>query len=298
MARQKALHANVDLLFLDKKSAQMVLVEVKNETANIRAVGQILDYLSQFEEMDFEMLLEEFCDVNGDARPELVKIGKKHSVLPSERTIVIAAPDFDFPTRAAQSFLSKRFSKAGLSIHLLRIQRIKHGFHLAFEEEMKPLTARQLKGLHGVGQRNRVYHLLDVGDQVFYLNIGKLSERNNAIARPKSKAMTQNLVKRRHNKLVQYDGEHQLDLKRQGNWLMKASGKRAAVILGESTDGHAYVLVHDRVSKESFFSIRTMKKLNSIFTKQIEPWEEWQKLVKRTVAANLKKQHLQASAGQ
>ena len=285
LSRQVPLKSVVDLLLLEKSSAKIVLIEVKNETATIRSIGQIFDYLAQFEDLDFDTLIEDFELQNNSVNPELVEIRKRIRHLSNERRIIIAAPDFDFATKSAQALLNERFSKAGLSISLLRIKRANKDFRIEFEEQVKPVSSKMIKGKHGLNKQGRLFHVLDFGMGEYFLNVGKL--RKGKLALPSQTTKTNRLVRVRHTKLIEYSDKFVLDTSRQGTWWAHKNSKRHAVILGETKGPRAlvYIAFLTKTDKQGWFTIREKSKFRTWFPREVPPPEDWRDVVKRNVAA-------------
>lgn len=226
LVRQQSLRRMVDLLCIDRDGG-LVLIEVKNETSSRTAIGQALEYLSQYEDTDLESLLEE-SDLRGfpATRRRLQQLGI-HS-LRRKRRVILAAPSFDFPTQAAVSLLNSRFAQADLELGLLEVRLQTGRFTMRLLEAVAPVPIRQLRGRCGITARGRLFYVLPWNNESLVLNLGRLHD--GVLHPPAGPTVTQRLVRRRTGSLLPYDGLD-LDLTRLGTVWQHVRRPRQATVL-------------------------------------------------------------------
>jgi hypothetical protein len=287
LGQHKPIKAVVDLLFLDQEGG-LVLLEVKNEPASIRSIGQVLEYLSQYEDIDLEGILDDLTDGDDGKKSELkLRFGSELPAISNKRRIVIAAPSFDYPTQAAVSLLNQRFKTADLELSLMQIaKRGRDEFLIKLVPSNSPKTVKQLEGKHGTNQRNRLFYVLPIEGANLLLNVGKISGDDLRV--PKGKTATQRLVTRRGKKFLPYEGDHELVLDRQGTWWKNKNQERKAIILGETKGRNplVYLAFDCALQNKPKFGIRTLSKFKQWFHKQVAAEVDWKQFLKKRFSSN------------
>jgi hypothetical protein len=219
----------VDLLFLDHRGG-LVLVEVKNEKSSRTVIGQALEYLSQYEGAQLEVVVDDL-QLDRKRADDLAKTIADAGVteITATRRIYIAAPSFDFATQASASLLSDRLAAADLYLGLIRISRTGRGFSTQLLTPEKPRAIAQLKGECGLNPRGRLFFVLPSGPRNLAVNLGRLVDGR--LSQPKHGTATQRLVRRRTGSLIPYDGKYRPDLSDFGAVSRHRSRPRHAIVL-------------------------------------------------------------------
>lgn len=185
----------VDIIGLDADGG-MAMIEVKNELATRATVGQALEYLAKYSEIQVEDLADEF-EVLGrgnlfDAYKR--KFQKPLEALSARRRIYLAAPDFTPYSQISAQYLSGLLEPHSISIHLLRIKCTSRDPWL-FEIESKPVNWTQARDLRGVitTASGRCYRVLVAGARPIVWLMGTLDDQNELV-RPSATKLTR-LVK-------------------------------------------------------------------------------------------------------
>ncbi len=141
----------VDPLALDAKGG-LVIIEVKNERSKRTAIGQALEYLSQYQQASLEELneqmREEFGTNPSKAFRAKFKFNRNLRKLSRRRRVILVAPSFDAATGVCVQYLSKHFEKR-VTFGLMTAQRRSRGFQIAFCPPPKLVPCTQLVGRFG-----------------------------------------------------------------------------------------------------------------------------------------------------
>jgi hypothetical protein len=115
---QSAIKRMVDLIALDREG-RLVIIEVKSKPTTREAIGQALEYLSQYDEVSLDVLADEYKPGKGDLRADFEKtFGEPLTQLAKGRRVYIVAPAHDPYSAVCTGYLSAHLSE-GITFHLL-----------------------------------------------------------------------------------------------------------------------------------------------------------------------------------
>lgn len=173
----------VDIIGLDADGG-LVMIEVKNEVTTRTTVGQALEYLAKYSDIQLEDLADEFGVLG---RGDLFDAYRKEFQKPLEtlnvrRRIYLAAPDFTPYSEISAQYLSGLLEAHSISIHLLRV-RCTSRDPWDFQIESQPVNWVQAKDLRGVvtTSSGRCYRVLVPGPRPIVWLMGTLDDQNDLV---------------------------------------------------------------------------------------------------------------------
>ena len=246
VSRESALRRVADLVALDAE-AGLVIIEIKNETALRSAVGQALEYLSQYEEVTAEALSD---DLRVDESPleQMFKsvFGKELTHIQSARRVIIVAPQFDPHSGHGVSFLNRKFEGTGIRFQLLQAKRHGDGFEIAFVEPPSLRHSSQLVGKFGLTPGQRLVFVLEGGSPQILWVLG--TKRDGALRLSKGPAVTRRALRPGTRLLLPDSAEDIVDFGLQNTtWRSKTGQQQTAKVIG---------VVHATREKVVFFAQR------------------------------------------
>ena len=110
--REEPIERMPDLLALDS-DANLIIIEIKNENTTRTAIGQSLEYLSQFANITLEDIDNNYI---GRAEQPLadkfrILFGKALTSLSQQRKVYLVAPSFDAASIICAEYLSEQFKQ-------------------------------------------------------------------------------------------------------------------------------------------------------------------------------------------
>jgi hypothetical protein len=234
IGKHRPIRRVVDLIALDAKGG-LVIIEVKNERSNRTAIGQALEYLSQYQQASLEELHEQMREEFGKnlSRAFRVKFNRNLKRLSPRRRVILVAPSFDAATGVCVQYLSQHFEK-NVTFDLMTARRKSRGFKIAFYKPPKLVPCTDLVGRFGETVKGRVYFVLAGGARPILWNIGL--KRDGELRLLSQRALSLRLLRRVNRHLVPVEKAPWVNLKQQGTvWRNRKSSERMAMLLGVVT---------------------------------------------------------------
>jgi hypothetical protein len=233
IGKHRPLRRVVDLLALDGEGG-LVIVEVKNERSNRTAVGQALEYLSQYQQASLEELDEQMGEEFGESLSEAFKAEFKRDLgtLSPRRRVILVAPSFDVATGVCVQYLSEHFEKK-VTFALLTAQRRSRGFRIAYYEPPNMTHCSQLGGRFAETVKGRVYFVLTGGPKPILWNIGM--RRDGGLRLPSQQALSLRVLRRMSRHLVPIEDAPWVNLEQQGTVWRNPKTEMRAKLLGVVT---------------------------------------------------------------
>jgi hypothetical protein len=248
VGRHQPIRRMVDLIAVDAHGG-LVILEVKNESSNRRAIGQALEYLSHYDDLTIDGLLEEDDESSPDdflqAFHETFKTDPPE--LTSRRRVYLVAPSHDNYSAVCTRYLSRYLSSGDVAFHLLRAMPTAEGFELE-QFECPPLvrTSALEQGFARSG-RGRLFYVLVPGASPVLWSVGRMRDSDGAIlfgAKPSRRTLR---IIRWH--LMPIEQPEQVDLTQSGTvWEHKQKPGRFSKLIGRvrlgptGSQGHWYVV--------------------------------------------------------
>ncbi len=232
----QAIRRMVDLIAIDHDGG-LVILEVKNESSNRKAIGQALEYLSQYDEVDLDELAEDYEDFrHGNLRADFRSLfGRDITLLSARRRVYLVAPSHDVYSAVCTAYL-ERHLQSDLRFHLLTATLDGQGFRLT-EYQSKPF-----KRLGGLGRTfalnprgRRLYHIIEPGAVPIVWNVGRWYDATGTLAVPLRPS--RKLLRRARSHFLPL-GEHhpQVDMSSSGSvWQHVSKRGREAILIGQVT---------------------------------------------------------------
>jgi hypothetical protein len=235
VGRHQAIRRMVDLIALDQEGG-LVILEVKNESTNRRAMGQALEYLSQYDELPLDELADEYEESErGDLRAAFKgRFGREVSQITAGRRVYLVAPAHDAYSAVCTEYLSRHLSN-GVSFHLLTASRTSQGFLL---EEFKCPSFKRGRALGKGFALNplgrRLFYVIDPGSPPIVWGVGRWRAPEGTLtfrAKPSRK-----LLRPFRSHLLPIDPPPQVDLSSTGSvWRHVSKRGREATLIGRVT---------------------------------------------------------------
>jgi hypothetical protein len=177
VGRHQAIRRMVDLIALDREGG-LVILEVKNESANRKAIGQALEYLSQYDELDLDELADDYEDAGrGDLRSAFkAAFGNEITAVSGRRRIYVVAPAHDAYSSLCAGYLSRHLGE-GITFHLATAAA--EGDEFQFQDSAYPTFKRLAalpKGFALNPQRRRLFYVIEPGSVPIVWGIGRWRE--------------------------------------------------------------------------------------------------------------------------
>jgi hypothetical protein len=172
VGRQEPLRRTVVLIGLDRAGG-LVVLEVRSEVTDRRAIGAALEYLAQFEDATVEALLDHDDASHAALRHAFAAtFGGELPPLGPRRRVLLIAPGHDPYATACAGFLSRHLA-GETTIRLMKAEKSAGGF--TFEESRggRLQRASTLGRTFAVSVRGRSYYVLDPGLVPVVWSLGK-----------------------------------------------------------------------------------------------------------------------------
>jgi hypothetical protein len=232
VGRHQPIRRMVDLIGVDGGGG-LVILEIKNETSDRRAIGQALEYLSHYEELTLDVLLDEDDDDVVEAFRACFRsvFDKEPPELTSRRRVFLVAPAHDSYSAVCTRYLSRHLSHGEITFHLLKAARAPDGFVLE-EFDCPPFVRTSALGRDfAISARRRVFYVLEPGASPVVWSVGRLRESDSAIvfrATPSRRT-----VRGMKWHLMPIDPPEQVDLAQNGTvWAHRHRVDRSAKVVG------------------------------------------------------------------
>jgi hypothetical protein len=193
----------VDIVAVDHEGG-LVIIEVKNERSTRAAVGQALEYLSQYQDVTLEDLEDEYAASKKGSLAQAFtgRFESDLTTISRRRRVFVAAPEFDYHSDICMQFLSKAFAEQQVEFRLLKVSCVpgeSKSFDLAVHDPIKLTSAKDLHGLV-MSTGGRIYYVLDCGANPVMWLIGKRGD-DGQLRLPKATALKR-LIRIRRKKQV------------------------------------------------------------------------------------------------
>lgn len=243
----QAIRRMVDLIALDQEGG-LAILEVKNESSNRQAIGQALEYLSQYDQIDLDELADDYEDSGrGDLRQAFkAAFGREISEVSGRRRVYLVAPVHDSYSAVCTDYLGRHLAEGIIGFHLLAASLDGERFRL---EEFRCQPFKRLGALtktFAVNPRGRrLFYVIEPGPVPIVWNVGRWREPERFLtlrAKPSRK-----LLRRFRSHLLPIDHEPpQVDISAMGSvWKHVSRVGREATLIGKVTSdepgGPAYV---------------------------------------------------------
>jgi hypothetical protein len=176
VARHRPIKRMVDIVAIDRNGG-LVIIEVKNERSTRAAVGQALEYLSQYQDVTLEDLEEEFATAGTGSLSQdfAAAFGSEITKVLPRRRVFVAAPDFDYHSDLCMQFLSNAFADPDLTFGLLTVTTDPGQQRLFSLRAHNPIELTRAKDLSGfvMSPRGRLYHVLEAGPRPVLWLVGR-----------------------------------------------------------------------------------------------------------------------------
>jgi hypothetical protein len=237
VGRHQAIRRMVDLIALDQDGG-IVILEVKNESTNRKAIGQALEYLSQYDELLLDELADEYEESGmGDLRADFkARFGGEIGQITAGRRVYLVAPAHDPYSAVCTGYLSGHL-KNGIGFHLLTARQANHSF-LVQEFTCPPFKRMGglPKGFALSPRGRRLFYVIDPGSPPIVWNIGRWRVPESTLAfRAKP---SRRLLRPFRSHLLPIDPPPQVDLSSAGSvWRHASKRGREATLIGRVTLG-------------------------------------------------------------
>lgn len=284
VSQQVALRRVADLVALDAE-AGLVIMEIKNETALRSAVGQALEYLSQYDEVTIEALSD---DLRVDEMPiERMfenTFGKKLDRIQSARRVIIVAPQFDYHSGHGISFLNRKFEGPGIRFQLLQAKRHGDGFAMEFVEPPSLRHSSQLVGKFGLTPGQRLVFVLEGGSPQILWVLG--TKRNGVLQLFKGPAVTRRALRPGMQLLLPDSAEDTVDLGLQDTtWRHKTRPQETAKVTGVVQATREKVIFFAQCKNGQWgFRQRPLHKFMSDWQREEQSHPSWREIVREVTA--------------
>ncbi|MEI8194538.1 MAG: hypothetical protein WCI73_01375 [Phycisphaerae bacterium] len=201
---QKAIHRVVDLVALDEDGT-LIIIEIKNEKTTRTAIGQAMEYLSQYQsdEVSLEDIADEFQDHTGKTlREEFLKVfGKELTQISRKRRVILVAPDFDVPSSVCVDFLARQWPDEAVSFEMAKAERNVDGFSLTPFRAPPLQFAKNLQGRFAMTTGGRIVYVLRGGLPAIIWTLGK-RRKEDVLFVPTGKAVTARCLRFSKRRLI------------------------------------------------------------------------------------------------
>ena len=286
IGQESALRRVADIVALDAGAA-LVIMEIKNETALRSAVGQALEYLSQYEEATVESLSDDLRGV--DERPLeqmfMEIFGKTLTGVREARRVIIVAPRFDHHSCHGISFLNRMFKDSGITFHLLQARREGEGFSTHFVEPPSLRHSSQLVGKFGLTPGRRLVFVLEGGSPQILWVLG--AKRDGALRFAKQAAVTQRTLRPGSRLLLPDEAaEGMVDFSlRETTWRSQSKPLHTAKVIGVVDAGRAKTIFFAQCKDGRWgFRKRELRKFKSQWRRDDQAAPSWRQIVQQVRA--------------
>jgi hypothetical protein len=231
----------VDLIALDKNGG-LVILEVKNESSNRKAIGQALEYLSIYDDLSLEELADDFEEFTGSSLEKAFLDAFDHHItqLTKHRRVFLVAPRHDSYSAVCASYLGKLLAERQIEIGLLEATEEGNGFRIVKVQPKPFLRLGALPRGFAINPRGtRLFYVIQPGSEPIVWNVGRWSERDRGVTvrvQPSPK-----LLRRYRSHLLPLElPPHGIDFSASGSvWIPKRKHERKAIVIGQITTQEA-----------------------------------------------------------
>lgn len=232
----QAIRRMVDLIALDENGG-LVIFEVKNESSNRKAIGQALEYLSLYDDLDIKELADDFEEFTGRSLYEdfFAAFGRHIKEITEHRRVFLVAPRHDAYSAVCTDYLGRNLATGQIEFSLLEATAEGGGFRV---NEVQPKPFRRLGALQQGFALNpragRLFYVIQPGSEPIVWNVGRWHMPDGSVtvrAKPSRK-----LLRRYRSHLLPLESvPSQVDLSATGSVWMRRSGKRnqKAIVIGQ-----------------------------------------------------------------
>jgi hypothetical protein len=234
--RDRPITRVVDLLGLDAAGC-LVFLELKNETSTRRAIGQIIEYLSDYEDVSLDVLRDDYVASRWGATLDEAferRFGAPLKLNARKRAFLVG-PAFDASSQQSVQFLSARAEALGTDFGLIQIEERGSGTFSWRHFKPEPLCrASQLKqGFVGQDRRGRVFAVLTAGRGPVLWNVGKPVPNTTGLKLPRAAGFSRRGLRVEDRPLRVPEGPTTVDLSTTGQVFQRhGNPSRTAKVIG------------------------------------------------------------------
>ncbi len=286
IGQESALRRVADIVALDAEAA-LVIMEIKNETALRSAVGQALEYLSQYEEASVESLNDDLRGVDERLLEQMFMevFGKALTGVGGARRVIIVAPRFDHHSCHGISFLNRMFKGSGITFHLLQARREGNSFSTQFVEPPSLRHSSQLVGKFGQTPGRRLVFVLEGGSPQILWVLGQ--KRDGVLRFAKQAAVTQRTLRPGSRLLLPDDAaEGMVDFSlRETTWRSQSKPLHTAKVIGVVDAGRAKTIFFAQCKDGVWgFRKRELREFRSQWLRDDQAAPSWRQIVQQVRA--------------
>ena len=172
VGREEPLRRTVVLVGLDR-SGGLVILEVRNEPTDRRAIGAALEYLAQYEDASVEALLDHDDAAHAALQHAYAAtFGGSLPPLGSHRRVLLIAPGHDSYASACAGYLSRHL-EGGTSVRLMTAAKTAGGFTFQESRGARLQRASGLGRTFAMSVRGQLYYVLEPGPVPIVWSLGR-----------------------------------------------------------------------------------------------------------------------------
>jgi hypothetical protein len=274
-----------DLVALDS-DANLLIIEVKSKDATRTAIGQSLEYLSQFERITFEDINNNYIDRDKESLADKLKVhfGKELSKLGERRRVYLIAPSFAPASIICAGYLSQQF-RHPVQFCLLKADKLSDDpikFALSEPPPIRLEHTRDLPRGFSKSLSGNLFYIIEAGSKPILWKIGKY------LPPGKIRRVGQGVLKKSLSSKGRWlspispeSVKDAVDVSGMGTWWRKKdkSGD-VARLLGVIRGNHSEVAILVRRRKATYrLQKKLLKQLKSEWMKTDIPLPDWRELI-------------------
>lgn len=177
--REAEIGRRTDLLVLNAEG-ELLLIEIKNETSTRAAIGQLFEYVSDFEDATYDDLRAEYQEAARGGEATLDEAFRARfgldlpEDLPRSRRAILVAPSFDVAAETTALLFRQLVRTVHVTLELVQVfERSPRRFEFAVFEPQPLLRASKIDSLVNVDRRGKVFVTLARKPKPLFCWIGR-----------------------------------------------------------------------------------------------------------------------------
>ncbi len=283
ISMERSLRREVDILGISEDGS-LVLIEVKNEPVVRAALGQLLEYLADYDGITYEELnglcLHPRGQTDGESLRDVFQrfYGTPMPALSAKRYAFLVGPDFRPESAVAVKYLAELL-KDRVTLGLLRADKASKGFALSEVHAPHYLRTTTMKeGAFALSPSGTLYRVMAAGQAPVLWRVGKQGE-DGKFKPNKGRAMLV-VVDR---KLIPVDKPPMVDATQTGRVMEKASTPNDfALVVGSvgSVDAGITVLARYKQGAFSGLQVKKTRELKRTWRYSEQQPHEWHEIAR------------------